>query len=577
MDVAPPPPDGSFTRAMHDKLPLEPLRVDDCRPPSSRRQPHRYLQESACKLAGDANRSCLWPVAPACPPGSTVAMKSAALDQPDQPRALNDADLWRNAFHAEAQECIRALQMVLDSANITHFASRFEDWRKVDLKATAQMQQHVKQLNRLNESVDEFLEKCATPDEFAKFKGAIVSMTQSVQDLTTFRNDLSSSVDKVAERTALKVVAAWEAQLGVVSDLLHQYMNDQTAAVTRQQEQQTRSEARLESLSCQVERMCEEVRRHGEQVTALATAQSTAQHETSASFTAAVDDIAATSTTCAHKLTEAVRAGASEDLAAFKAYVSDVLIGPREGTATIGASDDPQSIAQALGALEERLAKWESDALKNSTYWQETAQSREDELKEANRVVEQTKASLEQVQTEHSALESRLAELHATMGETQEALEKAQAASLSQGMRTLKEIEARGHIKVNRQAGDVKIVDPIVFLPPTPQEPNGSFADSNTAGGTLADIAEVAALFCTSLSLDVSVKVPKGGVQAQFEEQAKAWAVLTKEFLESLGVPEESLNTTGVAGPSNADAVTVQFDPAMFVSAAKSAAKKGRK
>lgn len=609
------------------------------RPLSARRTgtpsvPQRnFLQDTACKLADDASRACSRLDASTSSPTPTLStsMRSAAmaratpvgrLDCKDKQDAMAEVDLWRHAFHAEAQECVRSLQFVLDSANITHFASRFEDWRKVDMKATAQMQQHVKQLTRLNESVDEFLVKCATPDEFSKFKGAVVSMARSVDDLTTARSDICNNIDRIAERSAVKVVGAWESQVGVATEMLRQHTNAQTGRWAREDEQQAHLDGRLDTLNAQVEKLCVEVRHQSEQITALSATQlrflrthqddsaalsstvkesgdatresmqqlvddyckevaaliaglreviDSAQLDTAHAFGSAVQELNTLSRTSAEELTAALKAAAAADSDALKKYVANVLIGPKEKEShgVAESSDRPQSIGRALGCLEERLTTWEGTTLSDLRRWRESTLKLEYELKDANRDVEHTKAISEQVRAQHEVLEGRVSELQDALSVAEKALERAHAATLNEGMKALKEIEGRGRIKVNRQAGDVKLLDTIVFLPPTAENPNGSLADATVAGRVLADIADVAAIFRVPLHLEVNVKVPKNGDPAHFQALADAWGRLAKDCLESKGLLADNVASKGVAGPTVVEGIVVQFERAIFVSPAK--------
>lgn len=93
----------------------------------------------------------------------------------------------------EASQCVKSLQSVFDTTNASTFASRFDEWRKVDLKATAQMQQHVKELVRLNDAIDDFLGRSATPEEFSSFKDAVGSMLRCSSELRDARKELKEA------------------------------------------------------------------------------------------------------------------------------------------------------------------------------------------------------------------------------------------------------------------------------------------------------------------------------------------------------------------------------------------------
>lgn len=82
----------------------------------------------------------------------------------------NTLELWQSAFHTQAMRCVSEMAAVVDTANVSHFAHRFDDWRKADLKATAQVQHHIKELSKINDFLTRFLDDATGPEGLPQFK-----------------------------------------------------------------------------------------------------------------------------------------------------------------------------------------------------------------------------------------------------------------------------------------------------------------------------------------------------------------------------------------------------------------------
>jgi len=317
------------------------------------------------------------------------------------------------------------MKAVVEAANVTHFASRFDDWRKVDLKATAQIQHHVKELARLNQAVGDFLEKCEGPDELSMFKGSILSMSK--------RQDSVS--------------------------------------------------ARLDALRTEVEVLGATVQKQGEQVS------SNQRQVQEAIATSLRENLAATREALSTELTAMRRQDAaenSENFETFKSYVAEVLVGGGDGSP--GANSEGlklggeggvgfRSVGQSLSALHERLSKREGEKM----YWKDEALKLKDEalklkssLQDASKEVQARNAAVE-------GLEAAAAKSERNLEDLRRDLQQAHAKSLSEGMRRLREIEGRGYLKVNRQSGDLKLVKSIAFKPSSAVPPVAEFVDPSEA------------------------------------------------------------------------------------------------
>lgn len=489
---------------------------------------HGFVRDTVHRLADDAAK--MGPVLPAA--SATAPLPYTARSGGTAPlgalddmvaTAMADAGLWRRSFQIEAAECVRGLQAVFDSANATHFASRFEDWRKVDLKATAQMQQHVKQLAQLNRAIEEFLTRCATPDEFVNFKGSLVAMTHCVDELSTTRRELAATVDVIAERAAIKALAAAQVDLNDFSAKLSEHMDTQRARWTHEDAREQIMDTHMETMRGQVEQLGAQVQHQGDQVARLEETHKQKSDEVVETLRDATRSLLdATQTTAEatkEQLCNTFREVAEEDLQSLKGLLSDMLIGPGTGAAAAAAADGKPagaklpSVAQAIGSLDRRLHEWEAAHV-----------------------------------------------------ETNNALQAAVAISMSNAMRRLKEIEGRGHLTINRHSGELKLVKPIEFA-------GAAFGDAAQAAKSLSDVAELLLIYRVPVELQVFVKVTKGKPKAECEQLATSRAELVKGQLEELQVPGDLLALKGATGPQ--EGLVVQLDKDLFVEAPQQPAKSG--
>lgn len=551
--------------------PDEPQRPQSERPPTTRPySSHGFVKDTALRLADDAAKMSMTASTTASATSSR-ALCASPLDD------VTDANLWRRSFLIEAAECIRSLQAVFDSANITHFASRFDDWRKVDLKATTQMQHHVKQLSQLNKAIEEFLTRCATPDEFVNFKGSLVAMTHCVDELTTTREELVTTVDTIAERAANKALAAWQAEIRDFSAQLGSHMGEQRDRWAREEEREQAVDAQIDAMRNQVARLDAEIQQQRVQVASCETTTKESSDEVIGTLRDSVrnmlDVARSTAEATKEQLGDTFRQVAAEDLRALQALLGEVLVGPILDAAKQAADEKaqsgsdaeqpvsqpgakPSSVAEAINSIDHRLYVWQNDTIKEATHWRQTAAKLEASLEERERDLEQLTELHKQTTAKAEESEARGRGLAADLQLTSHALEAATAVSMSNAMRRLKAIEERGTLTMNRHSGELKLVKALDFS-------GANFGDVAAAEKSLTDLAELLLIYQTPVELQVLVKVSKGNPKAQCEQLAIARVELVKSQLEQLGVPGDTMSVKGAAGAP--DGLVVQIEKGLFV------------
>lgn len=429
------------------------------------------------------------------------------------------AELWRCAFHAEAAECVRSMASVADSAKLLHFGGRFDDWRKTDLKATAVMQQHVKELGRLNQSLDRFLDDSGSAGNLTDFKGCLKQLRQ-----------LSGHVEDQRKR--------W---MGL--------------------------DVRLDQLSEQVGAVGELVRRQGEQLGSLETAEHAG--EQAYKLAGAMKEMGRSSNKALTDFAGRLREGADSDIEALKVHFRKML-------------DDGGAIRRAMELLDARLLEWDTTTRAETARWRQQAEELERQvanLQEAAKSAKTWQSTAEQAHAKAIKLDQHVQGLETKLGETRSALEAATDNTLTNGMRRLKDLEARGCLTVNRQTGEVALLKPVDFAPPKAgdQEPAAEFANAATAAAVLQDVAELGRLFEGPIEVEVHMKVGKGGTPGFWDQVAERSAALVQTQLEQNGVQGERVNAKGFSGTKglNTNCLVVRLDRQLFVDDGKSAGKRG--
>jgi len=578
-------------------------------PSSNRPLPARYLQDSAFKLGNDSLRSLN--------SSRMSARKSSTAKTFDEPsragsattcatargsfegaitgdgyRAESDADMWRKLFHAEAFECVQAMQAVIEKASLSHCSSRFDDWRKFDLRATAQMQQHVKEVMHLNDSLAQFLNECATPDDFAKFKGSVLMLTEATNELADSRKEICKSVEIIAERASAKVIAAWESDNKRAEDLLLSHTREQHGRWVSDNLRWSQLETQLSTLREQMDKLGVEVQQQSDEVNKLVAAQSRESSNVISALQDGVKEMQGVAAKAFESLQESFNQESAMHVETFKRHNFDLLVGAgiegpsnpeigEEGgegsqltASSIAKGCQHPSVHAALRELDNRLLEWDGGCRKDAEQCRQAMEQMKGQLKEQMRETQILSSDVEQAQNKAIDLERILSEMKMELENNRQELKVAHSMSMHNSMKRLKDIEGRGNIKVNRQTGAVTMARIVEFAPCKPaEEPCGKFADPHVAAQVLKDLAQIANAFeVSSLEIDVRVKVGRGGAEDFWEHLAESQATLVREHLEMNGFPSEKLTVKGLAGNYEPECL-VRLDNALFPEVGKAAGK----
>jgi len=426
-------------------------------------------------------------------------------------------DLWRRAFHAEAMECVHSMQAVIDANKTSSFATRFDEWRKIDLKSTAQVQQHVKELMRLNQSVEQFLSDCGSLSSLQSFKDSFLALNRCVDELSAARKDYADCIDTIAERTAERVVVNWREQYQEAARTAHEEW-------TAEQQRWCKLDLRLDELQNNM-----------------------------------------------IQLGDTVRKSSSTNLEAFKCHTGDILTGSG------GVKDFMNFLDKRMAAWETAT----NQELVQSRETAENMTAQVHKLEKSSLAAQKKFANAEEAWQETEAtLNGLVLKLQSDLSMAQEAVQLAEAGSLRTNMMRLKNIESRGVVRLNRESGQIKTVAPIEFAAVKAGGPaDVTLINPSLLQNAAQDVVELSNIFDGPLIVEAHTKQGRGATPAFWDDVATRQAELVVDKLQQNGVPAERLVAKGLAGKKgqNANIVLLQLDKDLFPNIAEPAAAKPRR
>jgi len=542
-------------------------------------------------------------------------MPKSGNSDPQGPAAT--ADMWRRAFNAEAMECVRAMKAVVDKADVPTFSVSFDDWRKTDLKATAQVQQHVKELMRLNTSLEDFLADCSSLSNLTNFKNYCLRLTQCVDELAAINASLATNVDSIAKEASNQVVSAWQKEVQAAREQQHQQWMADNARWSE-------LNIRIDGLQRGLGEVNNAVRSQTIRLDGLEAAQSESVEQLATSLTQSAHDMRAQADLKLQELAHDSHNATKASLEDFKAHVSHVFLGNTGVKGSLDSLDKRMNewesefarrsaeqlsghvnksndnslnafkehvsnvfigsggVAGQLGELQTRMTEWEcltntdlASQREAARQFREQATRLEEWAESARKQQAQTEEALH---TTAETLGGKLAIVEADLQQTQASLKAASEVSLQNCMKKLRQFDAQGNVKVNLHTGAVQVA-PIEFVSAKPgEEAIASFADETAAGRVLADVVALFTMFEGPVVVEVHLKPGKGGKPDFWQRVVDGQAELVRCQLLALGAPAERLTMASASNPKGANAVVVRLEKDLFPEdlAPKAPAKRGK-
>jgi myosin heavy subunit len=255
-----------------------------------------------------------------------------------------------------------------------------------------------------------------------------------------------------------------------------------------------------------------------------------------------------------------VIAASNAEALAIKMHVSDIV------TRT---SDKTESNYSTVGQKMDSFGTNLQSMTTSVSSWDETVATLRKLSQEATDFASNTEMRLEEAHGEVSRLSTLTDTLKHELEETRHELEKVTHSPATEVLRRLKEIEMRGRLRIDRQAGKVDFLKPVEFLPCDPSEEiSVEFKDENNVLPVLSDVADISRLFGTPFRVEVDILQGKGSKEWWLQLAASQAEVIKAQLTESCGIEESLIKVRGqLATPTKgapANSVVVLLDQEVF-------------
>ncbi|CAE7773928.1 magoh [Symbiodinium pilosum] len=506
---------------------------------------HRFLQDTALKLSADSQRHeslCATDRSQISTPPTVTPPKSRMSSSTQQ---REDERLMRSSFLAEAADCIRALQAVFDNAHVSTFSSRFEDWRKVDLKATAQLQQHVKSLQKLNESIGGFLARCSAVETFQEFHGTIDTLSQAIFELKDFREAFTNSIEEISDGITQRILTSLRAFDEERYSWLHKTLEAQGQSQESMIITQRKILNRLDSVGYSVDQQARASQAQKEQLARVDAVQSAIQQDCQClvDLQQNVFKSFRNSSEQQESLQDNIFSKIGSGMENLESYMVNSL----------GWTSDLPSLSAAFNGLEARLTAWETKSLQDAMDLRLEVSKLESALRESEADLGRTRQEKDDGLVQQAALNESLHSLQDTLQQTSSQLATAELASMLNSMKRIREIEIRGNVKLDRQFGRIVLLQQLPFLPQAPAKDaktpvTVTLADPSQAEAVLEDLLDIVSMFHVPLHISISCKLPKGGDTNAWQDMATKRAQILKDYLVDSGFPADKVQVSGAVG-----------------------------
>jgi len=428
---------------------------------------------------------------------------------------------------------------------VSTFQSRFEDWRKVDLKATAQLQQHVKSLQKLNDSVGDFLARCSAIETFQDFHGTMATLSEEISGLRSFRDDFMSNVERTSDVVARRVLDSLRSQDEERHAWLYKTLEEQGQVQESMIITQRKLLNRLDTIGFAIDQQTKTSAAQKEQLARVDAVQSAIQQDCQCLVD--LQQNVFKSFRNSSEQQESLQDNIFGKISSGMEDLGNYLVN------SLGWNSEMPSLTQAFTTLEARLTEWEAKSLQDAMDLRLEVSRLEGALRESEGELGRNQQAKEESLTRQTALSEEVDMLKSSLDDKSSQLQTAELASMLNSMKRIREIETRGNVKLDRQFGRVALAQPLVFAPAAPakdakQCPAVSFADPSEAESLLEDVYDVVSMFGAPLNINVSCKVAKGGDNAIWQEMATKRAQAIKDYLVDSGFPEEKIQVGGFVG-----------------------------
>eukprot|EP00929_Paragymnodinium_shiwhaense_P080230 TRINITY_DN41821_c0_g1_i1.p1 TRINITY_DN41821_c0_g1~~TRINITY_DN41821_c0_g1_i1.p1 ORF type:complete len:624 (-),score=113.70 TRINITY_DN41821_c0_g1_i1:266-2137(-) len=476
----------------------------------------------------------------------------------------------RQSLLHDASDALNAVKSIADIATTSCLPSQLEGWQKFGQQAQVQMQKHLDELAALHESFRKFEIDYLSQDPFAKFSTSIEELKLSVQEMEHTRLNtkqmLNDVADLAAERVSAKLMHELRSTVLSVEDTRKGEIDNRKA---RDAEMWERVEARLEMIPdlCRTAELLPQRREFEDRFDHLPVAvckglrpllEETGR-DVSGSAQLATRHIAES----LHDILESIKAKTRESIDHF---AEDILKKLQPGAPLLlGVEAELRRMCDQIQRDEAHQV--EADALRSELQrLQGELDTWTSQAKSSGHEATRLRSDLDEVKTESTSLQATL--------------RASQIAPVAKALRSLKEVETRGNLRVNIARGEVDLVRGIIFSTAKPSgPPTAEFKNPEVVELLLEDLARVAVLVGVPMVLECFAGAQRGskdaGTPAFWQALAQARAELVGSGLKQRGVPSTQLIVSGVLRKEQkADGLSIRFEAAELFTVIEKTSKK---
>jgi len=495
-------------------------------------------------------------------PPSTCSDETVLPSSITKYKSMEHMEQWRQMFVKECQDSIRVMRSVVDGANVRCCAQEFGERRTNDSQMTGQMQRHLEELINLHQSLRKFQLDYLTTDEFGQFRTAMTQLKASVDSLEEGRKQHFQLFQAVAEKTADRAASMVSSQWISATEVWNPFLKGTEERRTSEDDRWARMEKHFEQIQSKLDSLDAAVKKKDMEQGLQKLPALVAEN---------LDSVLREMMRDMNGITQKIVGHACDDLRSTFTGDSQKL------TTMLSEYFEDNSrivkpIETSVKAMDARLSEV-THALRNEANLKEESDKVQKGIEQMRCQLEESNEAVKSTGLEKARLEKNTIKLEKAMEAVNNSLADAKTAVAAQALRRLKDVEGRGHVRLNLGTGNIEFVRPLAFVPnkPASGQALGDLRSPEDAQPVLSDIAELMGLFRVPVMLEVSTKAPKAdprsgnkepqGSPAFWEAVANARCEVLVEELIRHGIGRDLLLPKGAFKKNaNSDGLVVRLD-----------------
>jgi len=469
----------------------------------------------------------------------------------------------REAFREEAKACVQCLREELVEGTRTQIAAQLAAWREADVETLGHVNGNVKELSELASSLREFISQVGSPE---------LKVAQSLGQLGALKADLSEDLQKVAERAATRAVTTCTSELNALANEYHSQFFKQREFFVIQEQHWYDLQQQMAAFNERLEGMDDCTKRAETMMHEHESARQLSHSGIDGgvlSIKSHLETIAESLAALAEQLQSTAEANTTNmEQALRQMMVVEAAPGATAPQAGEGAGEvaPPVTLLDLVSKVHAQVGALMESSRKDLEDLQDAVAKERQRADEEGSSATQLRAKMQELDQTLAKQTAEMDDLSTRFTALQTMLADATSAPAAKVLRKIKDIEARGRVRIHRQTGEVELLSALEFVA-VPQGatvaavPEPEFKDEAVAAYIISDVAELMKLFDVGIAVEVRLKTVKGK-EALLEKVASRRAEILSERFIQAGVPAEILSAVGLALAS--EGVAVKIDKGVF-------------